>query len=59
MIDAVLPVALLLAFAAGGALLCARSVRLAAAVGLPLLAVLLGKLVLGRVAAAESRLFPW
>jgi hypothetical protein len=59
MIDVVLPVAVILAFAAGGVLVSVRSIRLAVAVGLPLLAVLLGKLALGRIAAAEARLFPW
>ncbi len=59
MIDVLLPVGLVLVFAGTGAFLSARSIRFAVAAGLPFLAVLLGKLALGRVAAAEARLFPW
>lgn len=59
MIEVLVQVGLGVGFAAAGALVAARSVGVAVAAGLPLLAVLLGKLALGRVAAAEATLFPW
>ncbi len=59
MTETILPVALLAAIAVAGALVARRSMPWAVGAGIPLLAVLVAKLALGRVAALEARLFPW
>ena len=59
MTEVMLQVGILLAVAAAGALLARRSMRLAVGLGGPLLAILLGKLALGRIAGAEAILLPW
>lgn len=42
-----------------GALAASRSMRLATAIGLPMLGLVLSKLAVGYLPAAEARLFPW